>query len=358
MNLEDLGYGDWHRERLHTSPAVETRVARIVAVDRGRYMIGGEPGSVSAELSGKLAYSAGTSEEVPCVGDWVLVDYLDNNSHAIVHGMLPRRTVLRRRSSGGRVDFQLIAANIDVAFIVQSCDVDYNLRRLDRYIVMCRDGGIDPALLLTKSDLVDGARLESMIAEVSREHNIEVIPLSSTSGAGCDRFMRALEKRKTYCLIGSSGVGKSTLLNRLLGTQEFATGPVREKSAKGRHTTTRRQLVMLDGGALFIDTPGMRELGMLGFGVGIDDSYADIAAIAEQCRFADCTHTTEKGCAVLRSVAEGELTTERFQSYQKLLRESNYYEMTYLEKRKKDKAFGKMLKNYTKGRQDDGTRRS
>ena len=350
MNLEELGYGDWHRNSLRNSAKSETNVARIVAVDRDRYMIGSEFGSIPAELTGKLAYCAETSEDIPCVGDWVLVDYYDQNAHAIVHDILPRKTILRRRASGARVDYQLIAANIDVAFIVQSCDVDYNLNRLDRYIVMTNDGGIDSILLLTKSDRVEDLILESMTEEVRREHSIGVIPLSSTSGAGYDRLRDTLVKGKTYCLIGSSGVGKSTILNKLVGKEELATGTVREKSAKGRHTTTRRQLVILDDGALFVDTPGMRELGMLGFGLGIDESYEDIAAIAERCRFADCTHTTEKGCAVLLSVVEGQLTTERFQSYLKLMKESKYYGMTYLENRKKDKAFGKMVRNYMKAK--------
>jgi ribosome biogenesis GTPase / thiamine phosphate phosphatase len=351
VNLEDLGYSDWNRNSLRNSAKAESKVARIIAVDRDRYMIGSEFGSIPAELTGKLSYCAETTEDMPCVGDWVLVDYYDQNAHAIVHDILPRKTILRRRSSGARVDYQLIAANIDAAFIVQSCDVDYNLNRLDRYIVMTKDGGIESILLLTKSDLVEDLILESMIEEVRREHSIEVIPLSSTSGAGYDRFQDTLKEGKTYCLIGSSGVGKSTILNKLIGKEEFTTNTVREKSAKGRHTTTRRQLVILDNGALFVDTPGMRELGMIGFGVGIDGSYTDIAAIAERCRFATCTHTTEKGCAVLLSVAEGELTAERFQSYLKLTKESEYYEMTYLEKRKKDKAFGKMVKNYMKAKQ-------
>jgi ribosome biogenesis GTPase / thiamine phosphate phosphatase len=352
VNLKDLGYSDWHRDRLRNSPTAETRVARVIAVDRDRFMIGTEFGPVPAELAGKLSYFAETTEDMPCVGDWVLVDYYDNNSHAVVHDILPRKTILRRKSSGTRVDFQLIAANIDVAFIVQSCDVDYNLNRLDRYMVMTRDGGIDSILLLTKSDLVDDSNLAYLIAEVRREHSINVIPLSSTSGAGYDRLTYTLEKGKTYCLIGSSGVGKSTILNKLLGKQEFVTDTVREKSGKGRHTTTRRQLVVLDNGALFVDTPGMRELGMLGFGLGIDESYEDVAAISGRCRFADCTHTTEKGCAVLVSVAEGELTAERFQNYLKLMKESKYYEMSYREKRKKDKAFGKMIKNYMKSKQN------
>ncbi|MGD0728294.1 MAG: ribosome small subunit-dependent GTPase A [Spirochaetia bacterium] len=348
MDLEDLGYGDWFRAKLGENLTAETRVARVIAVDRDRYMIGSALGSIPAELTGRLVYYAVTIEDMPCVGDWVLVDYYDDNAHAVVHDMLPRRTILRRRSSGIRVDYQPIAANVDVAFIVQSCDVDYNLNRLDRYIAMTKDGGIDSILLLTKCDLVDGANLEAMIAEVRREHSIDVIPLSSATGAGYDRFRDILEKGKTYCLIGSSGVGKSTILNKLVGKGEFATDSVREKSGKGRHTTTRRQLVVLDNGAIFVDTPGMRELGMLGFSLGIEESFGDIAAIAERCRFTDCTHTTEKGCAVLSSVAKGELTTERYNSYLKLMKESKYYEMTYMEKRKKDKAFGKMVKNYMK----------
>jgi ribosome biogenesis GTPase / thiamine phosphate phosphatase len=351
VNLEDLGYSDWFRAHSGAHGPAESHAARVTAADRDRYTIEGEFGCIPAELTGRLLSSAETTDALPCVGDWVVVDYYDKNAHAIIHDLLPRRTVLRRRSSGARVDYQLIASNIDVAFIVQSCDVDYNLNRLDRYIVMTKDGGVDSVLLLTKCDLIDGWQLQSMIAEVQRERRIDVIPLSSASGAGYGRLGEMLEKGKTYCLIGSSGVGKSTILNKLLGKEEFATSVVREKSGKGRHTTTRRQLVILDNGALFVDTPGMRELGMLGFGTGMDESYGDIAAIAERCRFSDCTHTTENGCAVLSSVAEGELTAERLKSYLKLRKESEHYEMSYLEKRKKDRTFGKMMKNYSKFRQ-------
>ena len=348
LNIENLGYSDWYRADLRDHPFAEKQAARVIAVDRSRYIIGSAFGSLPAELTGRLAYCAESAEDMPCVGDWVLVDFHDNNTHAVVLELLRRRTVLRRRSSGPRVEYQLIAANIDVAFVVQSCDVDFNLNRLDRYIVMTKDGGIESMLLLTKSDLVDPLKLESMVAAVHREHGIRVIPLSSATGAGYEGFRNTLEKGKTYCLIGSSGVGKSTILNTLMGKEEFATNMVREKSAKGRHTTTRRQLVVLDNGALFVDTPGMRELGMLGFGLGLDEGYDDIAAIAGRCHFSDCTHTTEKGCAILSSIAEGGLSAARLRSYQKLVNESKHYEMTYLEKRSKDKAFGKMLKNYGK----------
>ena len=215
MNLEDLGYSDWVRAQLGNILKAEAQIARVLTVDRDRYLIGSAFGSIPAELTGRLMYCAETPEDMPCVGDWVLVDYYDNNAHAVVYDILPRRTILRRRTAGTRVDYQPIAANIDIAFIVQSCDVDYNLNRLDRYIAVASDGGIDSVLLLTKCDLIDGAKLESIIAEVGKEHRIDVVPLSSTTGAGDDRFMNTIEKGKTYCLIGSSGVGKSTILNKL-----------------------------------------------------------------------------------------------------------------------------------------------
>lgn len=208
----------------------------------------------------------------------VLVDHIDNQEHAVVHNVLPRRTLLRRRGAGGRSVYQPIAANIDVAYIVQSCDVDYSLNRLDRYIVMAIDGGITAVLLLTKCDLVARPEVDRLIAEVEKDHSIDVVAISSITGAGYDEFTQTLQKGKTYCLLGSSGVGKSTLLNRLLGKEELAVGPVREKSGNGRHTTTRRQLIVLENGALFVDTPGMRELGMMALGAGLEESFRDIGA--------------------------------------------------------------------------------
>ena len=348
MKLEDLGYGDWHRSRLESAKLDEAHLARIVAVDRDRYVISSPIGTVPAEATGRLLYCADTPEEMPCVGDWVTVDHLDNQEHAIIHGTLPRRTILRRRAAGGRSTYQPIAANIDVAYVVQSCDVDYSLNRLDRYLVMVADGGITPKLLLTKCDLVAEDRLAHLIAAVKKDHSMDVAAISSTTGAGYDQFTRTLEKGRTYCLLGSSGVGKSTVLNRLLGAERLAVGPVREKSGKGRHTTTRRQLIALESGALFVDTPGMRELGMMAFGAGVEESHQDIAAAAVGCRYADCTHTVEEGCAVLAMVRTGQLSAERYQSYLTLLRESEHYEMTHLERRRKDRAFGRMIKNYEK----------
>ena len=348
MTLEDLGYQDWFRAGREEAGADEERLARIVAIDRGRCTIASPLGTVPAEVSGRLLYCAATPEDLPCVGDWVVVEHVDRNEHAVVHRVLPRKTVLRRRAAGGRTAYQAIAANIDVAYILQSCDVDYSLNRLDRYVVMAADGGITPRVLLTKSDLVSPSHVERLIAEVRAEHRIEAAAISSATGAGYERLAASLEAGRTYCLLGSSGVGKSTLLNALLETDRFSVGSVREKSGKGRHTTTRRELVPLDNGALFVDTPGMRELGMMAFESGLEEHYADVVAGAEECRYADCTHTVEDGCAVLAKVRSGELSARKYESYLKLRKESEHFGMSYQEQRKKDKAFGKMIKNYKK----------
>jgi len=348
MNPKDFGYDHWPNESKKDRKSTEDHIARIVAVDRDRYVIHNGLKSVPAELTGRLMYSVESNEDIPCVGDWVLVNFFDADTHAIIYELLPRKTILRRKTAGRQIEYQLIAANIDVAFIVQSCDVDYNLNRLDRYIVMIKDGRIEPVLLLTKSDLIDSSHLESIVTEVEKNHKIKIVALSNITGVGYDRFNSILEKGKTYCLIGSSGVGKSTILNHLLQKEEFITNAVREKSGKGKHTTTRRQLVVLDNGVMFVDTPGMRELGMISFELGIDESFEDIAEIAKGCRFKDCSHTEEKGCSVLQEVKAGKLSADRYQSYLKLTKESEYYGMSYFEKRRKDKAFGKFVKNYMK----------
>ncbi len=352
MQLEELGFGEWLRSRLRDPDADEPRIARVITVDKERCTIAGPLGTVPAEVTGRLLYCTDSMEELPCVGDWVLADYLDQQTHAIIHEVVPRKTILRRRTAGGGSAYQPIAANIDVACIVQSCDVDYSLNRLDRYIVMASDGGITPRLLLTKCDLVPGAEVDRLVEQVRKDRRIDVATLSSTSGAGYEQLARSLERGRTYCLLGSSGVGKSTILNRLMGGETLAVGAVQEKSGKGRHTTTRRQLMALDNGALFVDTPGMRELGMLGFGAGLEEGYQEIVAAAARCRYSDCTHTVEKGCAVRDAVAAGEVSAQRYESYLKLQRESDHYEMTYLERRKKDRAFGKMLKNYEKSKRE------
>jgi ribosome biogenesis GTPase len=345
MELSDLGFDPCFRECATGSRQPGHHIARVTAVDRGGGLVRNEQGEIPSALAGKLRHSARSAGDMPCVGDWVSVQYHNSGTLAIIHGVFPRKTFLRRKCAGKDVDFQMIAANIDVAFIVQSCHYDFNLRRFDRYLVMANEGHIEPVLILTKTDLITAGELEHMSAAI-RQAGItaRTLALSNATGAGLDDFRRLLAAGRTYCLLGSSGVGKTTIINRLVGRDAFDTKAV-SGSGEGTHTTARRQLIVLDQGAMLIDTPGMRELGMLGAGEGLDDSFADIRDLSASCRYADCSHTREPGCAVLAAIESGDVSKDRYDSYLKLKKESEYHEMSYVEKRKKDRAFGRFLKS-------------
>jgi ribosome biogenesis GTPase len=351
MELIDLGFSAWFRRKLEESGRSGDSMARVTAVDRDMYLVRNERGEVRAELSGRLLHSAEPGVGYPAVGDWAFVQYYDAGTLTIIDGLLPRKSVLRRKSAGRKVDYQMIASNIDAAFIMQSCDSNFNLRRLERYLVMASDGQIEPILLLSKTDLVSREGLEQRIARVrSSGISCEVVSCSSEAGSGLDQVRQVMEAGRTYCLLGSSGVGKTTLLNHLIGREAFATNPVREKDGRGRHTTARRQLIVLEQGAMLIDTPGMRELGIIGAGAAIDGSFSDVLSLASGCRFNDCTHTNEVGCSVLEALLNGELSEGRYQSYMKLVRESEHHQMSYLEKRRKDRRFGQFIKSAMKHR--------
>lgn len=317
--------------------------ARVSAVDRGAFRILNGEREVLAELAGKFYFLADTPEELPCVGDQVEVQYYDEGAAAIIHSVLPRRTFLRRRKPGERVEYQMIAANIDLAFIVQSLHFDFNIRRMDRYLVMAADGGVEPLLLLTKTDLITPEELAHRIDAIRAAGiTARILPLSSTSGAGLEEFRALITPGLICCLLGSSGVGKTTLINRLLGREALATQEV-SATGEGTHATTRRQLILLENGAMVIDNPGMRELGLLGAGEGMDLGFDDIQSLAAGCRYTDCSHVQEPGCAVRAAVAAGTMSQERYNSYLKLKKESDYYEMSYVEKRRKDKEFGRFI---------------
>jgi ribosome biogenesis GTPase len=348
MPLTALGLDRWFADRAREQCDPDLSVARVTAVDRGRYLVRDEHGERPAELSGRLQFAAGSSIDLPCVGDWVCVRCLDARSHASIHRLLPRKSFLRRKVPGKDIDFQMIAANIDVALVIQACHFDFNVRRLERYLVMVREGHVEPVLLLTKTDLVDAGELDSLIGEI-RAAGIksEIITLSSVTGVGLDRVRGLLIPGKTYCLLGSSGVGKTTLINRLSGGLGRETGDV-SHTGEGRHTTTRRQLIVLEGGALLIDMPGMRELGMMGVSEGLDDIFADIGELAKSCRFTDCGHSSEPGCAVRAAIERHDLSEDRLRDYLKLRKESAFHDLSYVEKRKKDRDFGRLVQSATK----------
>lgn len=351
MQLSDLGFDEWFESHAAELRLEGCRFARVSAVDRGSYLLMDESGEVPAELSGKLGYEVGNPADLPCVGDWVTAQYHNSDTAAIIRQVFPRRTFLRRKTPDKRIDFQMIAANVDTAFIVQSCHVDFNPGRLDRYLVMVTEGGVEPIVILTKTDLIAQEELDRNLAIVRSITDVRVIALSNVTGIGFDEFQQTLPPGKTYCLLGSSGVGKTTLINRLIGREAFETRAV-GSTGKGAHTTSRRQLVVLGQGAMLIDTPGMREVGIVGAGDEVDAGFEDLVALSAKCRYTDCSHEHEPGCAVRAAMEEGELDQDRYSNYLKLKKESEYHEMSYLDKRRKDKAFGRFIKSAKKRKKD------
>ena len=349
--IKNLGFDDWFQTNTDSENFANHEIARVISVHKNSYMISKGVGDVFAELAGKMIYSTDSSVDLPTVGDWVAADFFDNDQHAIIHNLLARKTLLKRKTSGKNIEFQLIAANIDTAFIMQSLDENFNLRRLERYLVMINESGITPIVLLSKADLMPEVEIEEKIKSIRGVmHGVKILPFSSENGMNLEPIKNMLTPGKTYSLVGSSGVGKTTLLNTLIGSALFDTNPVREIQNKGRHTTTSRQLIQLTCGAMIIDTPGMRELGNISVEAGIEETFSEIIELSNQCKFSNCTHVNETGCAIQNAIKKGALSRQRFQNYLALGKESSFNEMSYYEKRQKDKQFGKHVKSVIKNK--------
>lgn len=347
--LKKFGFDEWFQSESKQLLRDGFTLARIVEVNKNNYKVNTSDNDIFAELTGKYLFNAINSVDYPTVGDWAVIQCFDNNSHAIIHDIIGRKSLLKRKDPGKVVEFQLIAANIDYAFIIQSADINYNLNRLERYLVMIHESKIQPIIVLSKTDLISADELSQIKESIKRLNDkYLILTISSITDNGIDLLRKELQTGKTYCLLGSSGVGKTTLLNKLVGEERFTVKNVRESDKKGRHTTTKRQLIRLDDGSLFIDTPGMREIGNFDIDTGLNETFDDIATYFDQCRFNNCTHSNEEGCAVLAAVEQGMIEEDRYNNFLKIQKESAFYTMSYLEKRRKDKAFGKFIKNHKK----------
>ena len=349
ISLGKFGFDDWFNSKSNEILNGNLSLARITQVNKNNYKVHNGQHEIVAELSGNFLFSADSSLDYPTIGDWVGIQSFDEDSLAIIHHVLPRKSLMKRKDPGKAVEFQLIAANIDYAFILQSLNSNFNMNRLERYIVMANESRIEPIVILTKTDLISAEALTEIYEQLNRLNDkYLILPISSVTDDGIEALKEELQSNKTYCLLGSSGVGKTTLLNKLLGQHRFDVNDVRKSDSKGKHTTVRRQLIRLESGSIFIDTPGMRELGNFAIESGLDETFDDIVTFGKQCRFKDCTHIHETGCAVKEAVEQGVIDNDRYANYLQIQKESAYYQMSYLEKRSKDRSFGKMLKNYKK----------
>ena len=322
--LEDLGWGPQFQSQI-TEPTEDLIPARVAEEQRGAYVLFAERGPLAATVAGRVMYDAEGREDFPAVGDWVLARPLPREDRAVIQRTLERRSKLSRKEAGDRTGEQIIAANVDTVFLVASLNRELNIRRVERYLSVIWESGATPAIILNKADLSEDAAAQLRDVERSAPA-VDVHVTSAATGDGVEAIARYFGPGKTVVFVGSSGVGKSSLVNRLLAGEVQAVHDIRS-DGKGRHTTTSRQMLLVPGGGLIIDTPGLRELQIWDAESGLGQAFADIEALAEACAFKDCRHEREPGCAIVTALRDGTLDGGRLESYRKLLREQLHIEM-------------------------------
>ena len=345
--LEDIGYNDFFKNYQTNSHDENLKPARIIAEHKELYILRNETSELSAKITGKMMFTASSREDYPAVGDWVLVTILDEGK-AIIKEILPRKTILKRKYAN-KSDSQLIATNIDTAFIIQSPDRDYNLNRFERYIAIAKSEKIKPIIVLNKIDLISESDLKVKMLEISKRfYNIDIYTTSIVNGKGIDSFRKSIEQGLTYCFLGSSGVGKSSIINLILGEDLIKTAEISLSANRGKHITTHREIFILDNGGILIDNPGMREIGILDSETGIKNVFIEIINLSKDCKYSNCNHIEEPGCAVLKAIDSDDLKKDKYDNYIKMIKENEYNTMTKLEKREKDRKFGKFIKTFKK----------
>ncbi|MEI7556422.1 ribosome small subunit-dependent GTPase A [Candidatus Chlorohelix sp.] len=343
ITLENLGYNKFFESNRENLGLTKYPVARIVAEYREVYRVRNIEGEFLAKVTGKHMFTAIKREDYPAVGDWVIIEELPENK-AIIRGILPRKTILKRKYSN-KQENQIIAANIDTAFIVESMDRDYNLNRFERFFVLAIEGNITPVMILNKIDLISKIELDNRINKIqNRFASVNIIATSTVTREGLDDLRNYIKMGETYCFLGSSGIGKSSLINRLLQKDEIKTREMSLVTGKGKHTTTTREMYFLENGGLVVDNPGTREVGIADSDMGIEGVFDEISQLSKECRYSDCTHMHELGCMVLKAVEEEKLDKDKYTNFIKLKKEAEFYKMTDVEKREKDRKFGEFVK--------------
>ncbi|MEH7384857.1 ribosome small subunit-dependent GTPase A [Bacillus sp. JJ1521] len=325
MNLQLLGWNSYFEDTFEEYKQQGFEVARVALEHKRLYRVLSDHGELLAEVSGKLRFQALERQDFPSVGDWVVVSPRLHEQKATIHGILPRKSKFSRKAAGGTTEEQIVAANVDTVFLVNALNADFNVRRIERYVLTAWESGANPVIILSKADLCDD--VDEKIGQVETvAFGVPIHAISAEQNIGMEQLTPYISEGNTIALLGSSGVGKSTITNALLGLDKQEVQTIREGDDRGRHTTTHRELIVLDSGGILIDTPGMRELQLWDANEGFHQSFSDIEELFENCRFRDCTHTKEPGCAVQEALSEGTLDEGRFTSYVKLQKELAFLE--------------------------------